>query len=131
MFKASVREGVAVVMCLCLICSQTVGGWDVGILRAANKVVEDTPQPEPHPQKENKPPTISKIMDRTIAKGGMATVTFLVNDAETTTGLMVVARFNGGGHLRPTGPVAGGAVGNRGGRQPMDINRAAPGGQRG
>ncbi len=82
MFNKALKESIAITMCLCLLAGQTMGDWDLGILRASKRAVEGSKQEET-PQKENELPTISKIVDRTIAVAGVATATFLVHDTET------------------------------------------------
>jgi subtilisin family serine protease/predicted enzyme related to lactoylglutathione lyase len=94
MVLRTIRSLLAIVLSVCLVSSQTMGGWDVGILRAAKKAGGNKPEIADSPAQKNTPPKISKIADRIIAKNGVATATYLVNDAESPAGALRVAAIS-------------------------------------
>ncbi|MBK8575743.1 MAG: S8 family serine peptidase [Elusimicrobia bacterium] len=101
MLERILRQALAVAVSVSLISSQSMGGWDVGVMRAAKRAAGNQPDPAESHAQQNTPPTISKIADRIIAKNGVATATFLVNDPETPGVALVVSASSDNSDLLP------------------------------
>ncbi len=79
-----IRLILAVAISASMMANQTSAGFDVGILRAANRSAqENEPGGETSPLAGNNAPTISAIANRVIAVNGAAIATFVVADKET------------------------------------------------
>lgn len=83
MIHRTARSVLAVVLSVSVVTSQSLAGWNVGIMGGAKRVMNKRPSPAEPPAPANMPPTVSKIADRIIATNGTATAVFQVNDAET------------------------------------------------
>lgn len=85
MIPKKARSILAIVVSVIMAGTQTMGDWNVGILKAGKRAAENHKAPEPggNGTTANKAPTISQIVDRIIPKNVSVIAKFRVQDSTT------------------------------------------------